>query len=210
MIRILRFYRIKRKKNNNLNIRLLIGLGNPGYEYEGTRHNIGFRVIHELAEKMEVRVQSVIHQALIGEVKMGKYRVILAQPQTYMNRSGLSVAGLQRLYNISPQNILVICDDLDLPIGRLRLRAKGGDGGHRGLRSIIESIRSIEFSRLRIGIGHPPKGEETKDYVLSEFFPEEQPIIQKVVERATEGSLQWILRGAELAMNEINSWRLET
>lgn len=187
-------------------VRLLVGLGNPGATYAETRHNIGFMVISQIAEDLEIRARRSAHQALIGEARLAGKRLLLAQPQTYMNRSGLAVAALMRFYKLTPGELLVICDDLDLPLGRLRLRGQGGDGGHRGLRSIIECLGTKEFPRLRVGVSRPPTRMETVDYVLTRFVSEEQVLVKEVLAAAAEGTRQWWSEGLEKAMNRVNAW----
>lgn len=188
-------------------VKLLVGLGNPGGEYAGTRHNVGFMVISRLAAEIGVRANKSAHGALIGEGRFGGERIVLAQPQTYMNRSGAAVEALLRAYRLDLADVLVICDDLDLPLGRLRLRSQGGDGGHRGLRSIIYSLGTNEFSRLRLGVGRPLAKEETVEYVLTKFAPEEQSLLDEEIEAAVAGIRRWLFDGVDKAMNQVNAWK---
>jgi len=188
-------------------VKLLVGLGNPGREYAGTRHNVGFVVINRMAEELGIRAHKSAHAALIGEGRLGGDRIVLAQPQTFMNRSGQAVQALMRAYCLEPADILVICDDLDIPLGRLRLRSRGGDGGHRGLRSIIDSIGTNEFARLRMGVGRPLSKEDTIDYVLTSFDDNEQSLLREEIEAAVAGIRQWLFEGVERAMNRVNVWK---
>ena len=194
-------------KKGSESTKLLVGLGNPGSEYAGTRHNVGFMTIAKMAEELKIKANRSAHQALIGEGRLGGYRLVLAQPQTYMNRSGIAVAALVKAYGLAPEDLLVVCDDLDLELGRLRLRAKGGDGGHRGLRSIIACLGTKEFPRLRIGVGRPASKEETVDYVLTGFNREEQILVNEAVEAAAAGVRQWLFEGVNRAMNRVNVWK---
>src|SRR3989304_1100710 len=154
-------------------MKLIVGLGNPGRRYQGTRHNIGARVIDTLARRHHVALREE-GWADVGALTLDGARVLLARPQTYVNVRGTAVADLRRRHRLPLENLLVAFDDLDLPVGQIRLRAKGGHGGHNGMRSIIETLGSEEFARLRVGIGRPPEGVDPADYVLSRFSKEEQ------------------------------------
>jgi len=188
-------------------VKLVVGLGNPGPEYAETRHNSGFMAVAALAERNGIRPARLLAQALVGEGRIGGCRVILAQPQTYMNRSGIAVAGLQRFFKIELKDLLVVYDDLDLPLGKMRLRLQGGSGGHRGMRSIIEALGSEEFPRLKVGIGRPQEKREVVDYVLSRFLPAERELVSQVIAAAAEGIERWIREGPHLAAQWVNSWR---
>lgn len=187
-----------------MSLHLIVGLGNPGRQYHLTRHNVGFLCVDALAKHwgLEFRRQRARAEVAEGDV-IGR-RVILAKPQTYMNDSGDSVRALARLSNLSPDQILVICDDLDIPFGRLRLREKGGSGGQRGLRSIINQLATEEFPRLRIGIGRPPAGVDPVDYVLTTFSTFEQSELGGMFERAIVGITAWLDQGLPAAMNLVN------
>lgn len=187
--------------------RLIVGLGNPGGEYAGTRHNAGFLAVASLAEQLRIRPSRVVHRSLVGEGQWGGYRIVLAQPQTFMNLSGPAVEGLVRTFKVELAQLLVIHDDIDLPLGRLRLRPAGGGGGHRGLQSIIDALGTREFARLRIGVGHPGCKREVAGYVLSRFDPQEQEELQLVIAEAVRGVCCWIKQGAAAAMNQLNSWK---
>ncbi|AZR74561.1 aminoacyl-tRNA hydrolase [Anoxybacter fermentans] len=183
---------------------LIVGLGNPGKEYEETRHNIGFRVIYELAKKHRIEVSGLKYRALIGKGIINDKEVILAQPQTFMNLSGEAVAPLVRYFKIPLENLMVIYDDLDLEPGKLRMRRLGGHGGHNGVRSIIDCLGSKEFPRLRIGIGHPGDLMPVRDYVLSRFFEDELKLMEEAVNLACQGIELWLEQGIERAMNQVN------
>ncbi len=185
-------------------MKLLVGLGNPGRDYAGTRHNIGFFCIDELARRHSVQLTTVRMQAMTNTVQIGAERALLAKPQTYMNLSGDAVGALVSFYKISPADIIVVADDLDLPFGKLRLRWKGGAGGHNGLRSIIERLGTQEFARIRVGIGRPPGQKGARDYVLEHFTADEQqelPILCGEVADALEMAVK---DNFEAAMNRYN------
>ncbi|HID65408.1 MAG TPA: aminoacyl-tRNA hydrolase, partial [Aquificaceae bacterium] len=152
-----------------MDIRLLVGLGNPGKEYEKTRHNVGFMVIDELVKSLRAKKPSEEALSLVYKIRIGGKEVFLAKPLTYMNNSGAAVYNLLEEYGLSPEQMIVIYDDLDLPLGTIRLRLKGSSGGHKGVESIIKYIGTQNFPRLRIGIGRPKKKEDVVKYVLSPF-----------------------------------------
>ena len=181
-------------------IRLIAGLGNPGPEYGATRHNIGFMVVDQLAAQFgSAWEKSTKWDAL--SAKCGA--VLLVKPLSFMNRSGYPVFAVAQFYKIEPQQILVALDDLALPLGRLRLRARGGSGGHNGLDSVIAQFGTEEIARLRIGIGAAPR-EGSADYVLSHFFDEEKPIVRSTIDRAVEALKCAIDNGLISAMNTFN------
>ena len=184
-------------------MKLIVGLGNPGRRYQGTRHNIGARVIDTLARRHHVALREE-GWADVGALTLDGARVLLARPQTYVNVSGTAVADLRRRHRLPRENLLVAFDDLDLPVGQIRLRAKGGHGGHNGMRSIIEALGSEEFARLRVGIGRPPEGVDPADYVLSRFSKEEQAQLDEAVKRAADAVEAFVRRGIEAAMSAFN------
>jgi len=193
------------------NVRLVVGLGNPGQAYAAHRHNVGFWCVKRLARNWGIRFKSS-RWARVGEGQVDDQPVVLAKPRTFVNRSGDAAASLLQRYNLSPQQMLVICDDLELPPGRIRLRPRGGDGGHNGLRDIIYTIGSEDFPRLRIGIGRPRTAEGepvthplvVAKYVLGEPEPEEQEALAAAVERAAEAVACILREGLALAMNRYN------
>jgi len=192
-------------------VRLVVGLGNPGQAYAAHRHNVGFWCVKRLARNWGIRFKSS-RWARVGEGQVDGQPVVLAKPRTFMNRSGDAVASLLQRYNLSPQQMLVICDDLELPAGRIRLRPRGSDGGHNGLRDIIYAIESEDFPRLRIGIGRPrtAAGEPVTHplvvakYVLGEPEPEEQEALEAAVEQAAEAVACILREGLAAAMNRYN------
>jgi peptidyl-tRNA hydrolase, PTH1 family len=185
--------------------RLVVGLGNPGKDYQETRHNIGFRVIDLLAERHGIDLRKHRHQSVYGEGRIEGAGVLLAKPLTYMNLSGTAVAALARYHGVAPGDVLVICDDVNLPLGRLRLRVKGSAGGHNGLKSIIGSLGTPEFPRLRIGVG-APAGQPMVDHVLGKFNRREAEIITAALSVAAD-AVELILReGIEAAMNRYNTY----
>lgn len=184
---------------------LIAGLGNPGKEYEFARHNIGFRVIDRLSKDSGISVSKGLCLAVIGQGQIGKNKVVLAKPQTYMNLSGNSVLELVRWFKVDRDRIIVIHDDLDLDIGRLRIRAKGNSGGHKGIESIIASLGTGEFIRIRIGIGRESIGGDNSKYVLSNFAKEQQESVDNSVVLAAEAAAEVIENGPDTAMNKYNA-----
>lgn len=185
-------------------MKLIVGLGNPGDEYIRTRHNVGFMVADLLADKGRIPLNQSKFKAIIGRGKTGSDDVIVAKPQTYMNRSGESVSSLLFFYKLNPSDCIVICDDLELPAGKIRIREKGGHGGHNGLRSIIEQIGSQDFLRVRVGIGRPSDQSRVSDYVLSPFLKDEITLIEDAIERASNAVEAIIVEGLVAAMNRFN------
>jgi len=182
---------------------MIVGLGNPGERYERTRHNIGFWCVDRLAEQCSAARERRRFRALLREATFGPHRLVLIKPQTYMNDSGDAIAPAARWYKVPPAQILVIYDDLDLPVGRVRFRLGGSSGGHRGVASIIQRLGTDAFMRLRIGIGRPPH-DEAVDYVLSHFSPEEQAIADRIV-AAVPTMVRCVLDdGIAEAMNRYN------
>jgi PTH1 family peptidyl-tRNA hydrolase len=188
---------------------VIVGLGNPGSEYDGTRHNVGFAVVGELALRLRIGLRaSGSHRSGSG-ARMGT-EVVLAQPLTYMNNSGEAVRSLLERHGVPPGGLIVCCDDLHLPLGSVRLRKKGSDGGHNGLRSIIREIGTAEFPRLRCGIrgaAAPAPGDATAGYVLSAFEGAELPGARQMVSDAAEAVLAVVRDGIDRAMNVVNAKR---
>src|SRR5581483_3275703 len=182
---------------------LIVGLGNPGENYRGTRHNVGFRVVEALVVKRNVKVREK-DEAIFGSYQLEGREVILFFPQTFMNESGRSVAPFARYRNIPLDHILVVSDDLDLPPGRVRLKPSGGSGGHHGLDSLIAHLGSSAFPRLRLGVGKPPTAGEGAHHVLSGFPPEEREKVDSAVTRSAQGVEDYILKGPEATMNDLN------
>ncbi|MGH2454587.1 MAG: aminoacyl-tRNA hydrolase [bacterium] len=184
-------------------MKLIVGLGNPGRRYRETPHNAGARVVDALARRHGVTLDQE-GWADVGAVRLDGRRALLARPQTYVNVSGTAVADLRRRHRVPLADLLVIFDDLDLPVGQVRLRAQGGHGGHNGIRSIIEALGERTFPRVRIGIGRPPEGVDPAEYVLSRFAREEATAVDDAVERAADAVEVFIRRGIEAAMNVFN------
>jgi len=184
--------------------RLVFGLGNPGGEYLATRHNVGFEVTDLIAARAGARFRRGRFRCGQAEVRLAGARVILIQPRTYMNRSGITVRGAVNYYKMAPSHILVICDDVHLPPGTLRLRRSGSAGGHNGLTSIIQALGSSEFPRVRIGVGEPPPHMGQIDYVLGRFEPEERKDVAAAIAQAADAVEVWVAEGIEAAMNRFN------
>jgi PTH1 family peptidyl-tRNA hydrolase len=184
-------------------MKLIVGLGNPGARYRLTRHNLGFMVVDALAERWRISMGGRRHDAELGTGTIDTTRVVLAKPQTFMNASGESVAKLRRLYRLQPAEILAVYDDLDLPLGRVRLRGEGGAGGHNGVTSLI-SILGKGFPRLRIGIGRPPGGSDPVGFVLEPFGEQEIATIRDAIAHAADGVESWVSNGLEPTMNVLN------
>lgn len=184
--------------------RLIVGLGNPGPKYENTRHNVGYRVIDALADRLRVSSFAREHDAMVGWGQYKNQKIGLAKPLTFMNRSGDSVAPLCEYNNLSPSDLLVIVDDLNLPAGTIRLRPKGSSGGHNGLQHVTQRLGTTQFPRLRIGIGDDFGNGEQVDYVLSPFTPDQQQPIQTAVEDAVEAILTSVREDLPEAMNRFN------
>jgi len=184
-------------------LRLIVGLGNPGAEYVGTRHNVGFEVIDRLARRHRIDVRRRTLRSVLGDGFIEGRKVILARPMTYMNRSGEAVAAIARMHKIPPEAILVIVDDLALPIGKLRLRLKGSSGGHNGLESIRRHLGTEAYPRIRIGVGAAQPGKMV-DHVLGRFRPNEREAIAEALERAADAVETVLRENFEKAMNLYN------
>ena len=186
-------------------MKLIVGLGNPGLVYAGSRHNIGFTVLKSLASSLKVsfkRDNTVL--SLVGASKLGREDLILALPQSFMNLSGVAVKSLLKKFKAKPEDLLVVCDDLDLDLGRMRIRQNGSSGGQRGLASIIEHLGTSDFNRLRIGIGRPKSSVDAAEYVLASFLNKEKIIVQEVKVDALNCCLSWAKNGIVETMNMFN------
>jgi PTH1 family peptidyl-tRNA hydrolase len=186
-------------------MKLIVGLGNPDRRYRRTRHNVGWDVIDRMARRWGVTVDQDDGWARVGTAKVGRHRLLLAKPQTYVNRSGVAVADLLRRHRVKVEDLLVIVDDLDLPLGRLRLRAGGSHGGHNGVRSIIEGLGRDDFPRLRVGIGRPPAGTDPAEFVLTPFREDEHDAMEAALDRATDAVETALREGLPAAMNRFNT-----
>jgi PTH1 family peptidyl-tRNA hydrolase len=187
--------------------KLICGLGNPGAEYAGNRHNVGFLVLDAVSQRVSIEVKQRKFDGRVGQGTLGNHRLLLFKPETFMNASGTAVAAAARFFKVSPGDLLVIHDELDLPFGRLQLKSGGGPGGHRGLSSIIEWLGSDEFARLRVGIGKPEgpgAKEQVVGHVLSDFAPEEQKALPELIGKAADAVEAWCVDGLASAMNRFN------
>jgi len=186
-------------------LKLLVGLGNPGPQYHGTRHNIGFAVVDELARRAGVRFESSPVDALIARIRTPEGEpVMLAKPLTSMNRSGEAVGGLMRYFKVAPADVLVIVDEVQLPLARLRARPRGSAGGHNGLKSIVEHLGQ-DFARLRVGVGRGDARRDLADHVLAKFDRDEAGEVQTMMERAADAAETFIASGIDAVMNRFNA-----
>ncbi|TLS35113.1 aminoacyl-tRNA hydrolase [Pseudalkalibacillus caeni] len=185
-------------------MKLIVGLGNPGRKYEDTRHNIGFKVIDQLSEKLGIELDNKKFNGIYGKKNIEGESIFLLKPYTYMNLSGESVRPIMDYFDIPLEDLLVVYDDLDLPVGKIRLRQKGSAGGHNGIKSLIAHLNSQDFKRIRIGVDRPPSGMSVPDYVLSRFRKEEEDQIKNAVNKSAAASEKWINTPFLEVMNEFN------
>lgn len=185
-------------------MKLIVGLGNPGKQYENTRHNIGFEVIDELSDRFSIPLNQSKFKGLYGIGFHQGEKVILLKPLTYMNLSGESIRAVCDYYQIDIENIVIIYDDLDLPVGKIRLRQKGSAGGHNGIKSTVAHLGTQEFNRIRIGIDRPKNGMKVPDYVLGRFHDEERPLTQEAVKKSAAACEAWLEKPFLQVMNEFN------
>lgn len=184
---------------------LIVGLGNPGDQYENTRHNVGFRALDELAETVGVPVQKLKHKALTNTCTVSGVKVLLMKPITYMNLSGEAVGEAARFYKIPPERVLVISDDTSLPVGKLRVRKSGSAGGHNGLKSIIQHLGTDQFPRVKIGVGEKPHPDyDMADWVLGKFQNEDKKVIDEMVQKAAKAAAYYIKEGPDKTMGRFN------
>jgi len=184
---------------------LIIGLGNPGKQYQSTKHNVGFRVVDRFAGKKGIKLKKRrLGKIQVGEGRIGAQRVVIAKPRAYMNRSGSVVKKLIKELEIPLDHLVVVHDDLDLECGRMKIKEGGGHGGHKGVRSIIEQIGSPDFLRVKVGIDKPQRPDEGADYVLSPFDNEQLPLVEESIAQASEAIEAIIVSGKDLAMNTYN------
>ena len=188
-------------------MKIIVGLGNPGIPYEWSRHNIGFLVVNRLAEIHHILVGTRRFKSLLGKGSIDSQSVILAKPMTYMNRSGEGVAKIVSFFQAGMKDLIVIHDDLDLPFGKLRIKQRGGDGGHQGIRSVIESTGGNSFLRLKIGIGRPPKEMDPAEYVLTPFSAREKSSLDEALTLSAECLAVILREGIETAMNRYQKRR---
>jgi PTH1 family peptidyl-tRNA hydrolase len=188
-------------------MKLIVGLGNPGRQYEGTRHNVGFVVVDELARRHGAGFEAAPADALMARARsLGPGGTLLVKPLTFMNLSGFAVGEIARYYRVDLADLLVVADDVNLPLGRLRARARGSAGGHNGFRSIIEQLGTTEFARLRIGVGRGDGRRDLADHVLARFDAAERIDIQAAIARAADASEMFAVEGLTAMMNAFNRW----
>lgn len=183
-------------------MKLVVGLGNPGRRYEGTRHNLGYAVVAEVARRYATSPPQARFQGEVVDADLAGQRALLLSPVTYMNQSGASVQEAMGFYKLPTEDLLVICDDLNLPLGKLRMRAQGSSGGQKGLEDIIRRLGTEQFPRLRIGIGAPPEGWDATRYVLGKFTDEERPAIEEAIRRGADAVVVWAREGIQSCMNQ--------
>jgi peptidyl-tRNA hydrolase, PTH1 family len=185
-------------------VHAVVGLGNPGIRYQYSRHNVGFRCLDELSRRHDIPLKRRAFQSYVGSGMIGGVPVLLSQPQTYMNLSGEAVHSMLRYYSLTPADLIVVYDDMDLPLGRIRLRERGSSGGHNGMNSIIQHLATQEFPRLRIGIGRPADAE-ARSHVLSRFSKDEERLAVKAIAVAADAVEVTLKQGVAAAMNTYNS-----
>jgi len=194
------------------NMFIVIGLGNPSSKYENTKHNVGFDTIDLLSSLLKIKVTKLKFKALSGEGKVDDDRVLLVKPQTFMNLSGESVREIVEWYKVPMSNVILVYDDADLPLGKIRIRSKGSSGTHNGMKSVIYDLQSDDFPRVRIGIGRPPEGWDLADYVLSKWSKEQRTEVNESIVDAADAVLEIIKSGVEESMQKYNkkAGKLET
>lgn len=188
---------------------LIVGLGNPGTEYAATRHNIGFDMVTYLSDKYRIPMRGKEGKAIVGKGLIEGQKVMLAQPQTYMNLSGESVRALMDYYKLSEEDVIILYDDISMPVGQVRIRPKGSAGGHNGIKSIIQHLGTQEFLRIKIGVGDKPVNGDLVKHVLGRFSKEEDAMIRDVFELAERGLLALMLENVAVAMNTVNGIKIE-
>ena len=188
-------------------MKVIVGLGNPGVHYQMSRHNIGFQVVDRLAHLNHILISTKRFKSLYGKGRIDSQEVVLVKPMTFMNLSGEAVKKAVHFFKAGLEDLIVVHDDMDLPFGRLRFKQRGGDGGHQGVRSIIESMGGNHFLRLKVGIGRPPKGTDPAEYVLHDFDTMEQPRLDEILSQAAEALRVMLLEGLQTAMNRYQKKR---
>lgn len=198
------FDRFKNQESKGQEIFCIVGLGNPGRQYEDTKHNVGFHVIDRMAKKYDIQVTKFKNKALMGDGEIKGKRVLLVKPQTFMNLSGESVREIVNFYKIPQERFVVIFDDTSLPCGSVRIREKGSHGGHNGIRNIIDLMGTDVFNRIKVGIGEKPNGWDLADYVLAKFAPDDLPLMEQGMDKAVLGVELMLSRGIKDAANRVN------
>ena len=188
---------------------MIVGLGNPGKQYENTRHNAGFLAVDTIAQKHHTDIKRIKFKGLVGECSLGGKKALLLKPSTFMNLSGQSVREAMQFYKLPPEKVLVIFDDINLEPGKLRIRRKGSDGGHNGMKNIIAHLGTQEYPRVRVGIGDKPRGMDLADYVLSRFSKGEQEKMEQAFAEAAEAAAMIAGQGLDKAMNHFNQKKQE-
>jgi len=183
---------------------LIVGLGNPGREYRDTRHNIGFRLVDGIAEHLDVDFTRIQSKALTTNVRFEGNKIILAKPQTFMNKSGFPTRDLVKFYKIKLENLLILYDDVDLPFGKIRIKPSGGTAGHKGINSIVEQLGTNQFPRLRFGVGRPAGIKKAESYVLKHFNKKEDEFLENYVTRAGDAALSFTVNGIDFVMTHYN------
>src|SRR5262245_22643221 len=185
-------------------MKVLVGLGNPGRKYAGTRHNVGFEVVAEMARRHSATKPRARFEAEVAEASVGAEKLLLVAPQTYMNASGRTVRQLVDFFQLTAGDLLIVCDDINLPVAKLRMRRSGSAGGQKGLENVVLHLGTQDVPRLRIGVGLPPPGRDSADYVLDRFHKSEREAIDAAIVTAADAIEAWIAEGIDLAMNRFN------
>ena len=185
-------------------MKFIVGLGNPGRGFSHSRHNVGYRCVDYMARRWGITLAERRAKVVLGQGHVGRFSVVLSKPRTFMNKSGEGVAYLLTRFASTPADLLIIYDDMDLPLGTVRIRPRGGAAGHNGIKSIVAALGTEEFPRLRVGIGKPPDGQEGMDYVLGSFSPHEEPVVRDAVMRVAEAVDHLLEEGIQAAMNSAN------
>lgn len=186
-------------------MRVVVGLGNPGKQYHATRHNVGYMVVDALASAPSASRFQTRFQSQVAELQEGGQKVLLVKPETFMNLSGRAVRQVLDFYQVEPADLLVVCDDVNLPLGKLRVRANGSHGGHNGLRDIQNHLGTQEYARLKIGVGAKGEGADLSDHVLGRFRPSERPAIDDALSLAVQAAAMWVAQGVDATMNRYNN-----
>jgi len=189
-------------------VRLVVGLGNPGNTYKRTRHNVGFMVLDQIAEDFSIALVKQKFDTVFGRGSVDGVEVVLAKPMAFMNRSGPQVQKIARYYRILSEDMLVVHDDIDLAFGRIKIKEKGGDGGHKGVRSIIDAFGGGDFVRLRIGVGRPEAGINAADHVLGKFSLKEKKVLHRIITEARDAVVTILCKGAKEGMDRFNDKRI--
>jgi PTH1 family peptidyl-tRNA hydrolase len=198
------FHKRKTTESFNDNTYVIVGLGNPGREYENTRHNMGFRALDLIASQAGIDVRRSRFHALTGQGRVGNHKVVLVKPQTYMNRSGISVREAAMYFDVPSSNVIVIYDDIDLPTASIRIRKSGGPGTHNGMKSVVEQLGVRDFPRIRIGVGNAEGGEDLVDRVIGKVPESDQKLLDTAASEAAQAALDIIEHGIDIAMNRHN------